>query len=146
MQDALWIFGAIAVCVLLLWISSRIEPHWSTRDGRRFLTTAQPLDDGGHPIGRRHEVRVAVDGDGSLRVGRRRVLGTREARWRMLGKSPSPPRGKAVYLLGTIPQVPKAGMLALRLPAKSRVVPVLDDLVDDRSGETGDGHVAAPPG
>lgn len=129
--DVVWFLLMIAGCCALLWISHRIEPHWVSKDGTRFMTMAQQLDDKGQPNGRRHEVRVAVNGDGTLRVGRRRLFGAHQATWRMIGRASQAPRRKATYVLGTVPKVPKAGMLELRLPASSRAIAVLDAIPPD---------------
>ena len=34
----------VAACVGLYWLAWRVEPHYSSRDGRRFLTTGQFID------------------------------------------------------------------------------------------------------
>jgi len=128
MTDLLWIFGTIAVCVGLYFLSSRIEPHWVAKDGSRFLTTSQLIDRFGHTIGRKREVRVALLPDGGLLVSRRSIVKTSSGIWRMQAKSPSPPKGKELYLLREVPPDPDGELLALRVPATSRIVPALDAL------------------
>lgn len=126
MIELLWLVGAIAVCAGLFYVASRIEPHWVAKDVSRFLTTAEPIDRFGHTAGRKREVRVALLPDGALMVSRRSILRSSTGTWRIQAKSPRPPRGKYVYLLREVPPDPDGDLLALRVPANSRVVPALD--------------------
>jgi len=57
-----------------------------------------------------------------------------KARWALVGKSPEPPKGKAVYVVRQF----DAGKwlddtMTLSMPAKSRVVGVLDTLLERRT-------------
>jgi hypothetical protein len=131
MSDLLWLLGAVVVCGGLFLLASRIEPHWVAKDGSRFLTTAQPIDRSGHNIGRKREVRVAFLNDGDLLVSRRSIVRTATGVWRIQARSPQPPRGRQVYLLRELPPDPDGELLAIRVPAGSRVVPMLDQLSPD---------------
>lgn len=132
--DVFWIVFAIAVCVGMLWLANRIEPHWTSKDGRRFLTTAQIIDRHGQTIERRREVRVTVAPDGTLHLSRRGVMRRdRNQLFEVGGKSPQPPRGRAVFVLDAIPADGTGNRLLLRLPARSPAVAVLDGVLDDAS-------------
>lgn len=129
MSELAWFLGAVAVCGGLLYLAHRIEPHWVAKDGTRFITTGQLIDRSGTAVGRVREVRVVILHDGTVMVSRRSVLRTRSGIWRVQAKSPSPPRGRELYLLRPVPEDPLDDFLTLRVPAKSRIVPTLDALV-----------------
>ena len=118
------IIVAIAICIGLLWGARRIEPHWSSRDGHRFIARAQVLGIGDIPEGGWKEVRGSIEGDQVVLAARGlravRLRGT----YRVVTKSPEPPRGKVVYLLAGEQRV------VLRMPRSSRTVAVLDRLLD----------------
>jgi hypothetical protein len=128
MTDLLWFLGAIALCGGLLYLAYRIEPHWVAKDGQRFLTTAETLDHLGNVVGRRREVRGNFLGDGSIVLSRRSFVRTRSSVWRIRAKSPRPPHGREVYVLSPVPADPDGDMIALRVPASSRLVGLLDAL------------------
>jgi hypothetical protein len=124
-----WLLGSVALCAGLLYVAHRIEPHWVAKDGRRFLTSAQPIDRAGAPAGRMREVRVVVLSDGTLMVSRRSFWRTRSGIWRVQAKAPTPPRGRELYLLRPVPDDPMDDYLTLRVPSKSPVVGLLDERV-----------------
>jgi hypothetical protein len=128
-NELLWFVGAVVGCAGLLYLASRIEPHWVAKDGTRFITMAQLVDRTGAPAGRVKEVRVAIAQDGTLMVSRRSVWRTKSGVWRIQAKATAPPRGRALYLLRPVPEDPMDDLLTLRVPAKSRIVPTLDALV-----------------
>jgi hypothetical protein len=128
MTDLLWFVGAVLGCTGLFYLAWRIEPHWVAKDGTRFLTTAEPIDYLGRTVGRRREVRAAILPDGGLMVSRRSIVRSTTKIWRIEAKSPRPPNGKELYLLREVPSDPDGDLLALRVPAKSRIVPSLDAL------------------
>ena len=114
----------VAVCVGLVWLARRIEPHWSSRDGHQFIARAQSLGFGDSPEGGWVEVRGSVDGDHVTLVTRGRRSEIVRGAYRVVTKSGEPPRGKAVYLLAGDRRV------VLRVPRTSRTVAVLDRLLD----------------
>lgn len=124
MARVIEVLGAVVVCAGLLWLARRIEPHWASKDGRRFVGRVQVLGAHDLPEGTWREIRAVVDGDTRL-VVTVRGLGGRglSGNYRVVSASPSPPRGKAVYVLGGEKR------LVLRVPATSRARPVLDSLV-----------------
>lgn len=138
--DVLGLAGILAACAGLGYLGYRIEPHWVAKDGSRFLTMAQELDRWSTPVGRRREVRVGIDrAAGLLDISLRSLVGLRAGRWRVSAKAPDPPRGRAVYFLDLVGgdalsrgrrAEPPPTKLALRLPAKSKVIPVLDAMAE----------------
>ncbi len=127
-----WVLLVVGVCGLMWFAASLIEPHWSTRDGRRFVCNAQELA-GGQPLGRNRETQITVLGDGSLQVTRKRAMRRHHSLWRLVGKTPTPPQRVEIYLAQQLTdgQV-TPNMLAIRLPRKSRCVAVLDQVLADQ--------------
>lgn len=135
-SDFAGIIAVVAVCGVCLWLAYRIEPHWVSRDGHRFLTVAQELDQWGIPIGRRQEVRVRIDDEAdTLVLSRRSLLKPSQSQWVIDAKSPEPPKGRVVYLLKKVTSEPEIGQMALRLPDKSKVIPQLDALLATTGAE-----------
>ena len=86
--DVVGLIGIIAACGGLYYLSSRIEPHWVSKDQTRFLTVAQELDQRGLPIGRKRDVRVHVADDAdALLVSRRSRLRPSSSMWTIKSKS-----------------------------------------------------------
>jgi len=129
MSSVLWAVGAIVVCGGLLYVAYAIEPHWVARDGRRFLATSELVDRHGTTVGRRREVRGRLVGDGTLVLGTRTMMRTRASVFRVRGKSPQTTRGRDQYVLEEVPPDPEGGLVILRIPRASRLVPLLDEMV-----------------
>ena len=92
--DILGLIGILAVCGGLLYLANRIEPHWVAKDGQRFMTVAQDLDQFGLPTGRKREVRVHLDPDeDALFVRSRSMVRPSSGIWVVHARSPKPPRG-----------------------------------------------------
>jgi hypothetical protein len=125
----------LAFCALmagLYWFAYRMDPHYSSKDGTRFLCNAQDLVDA-EPFGRKRETRVTVDHDGVLLVSQKKFAKRSKERWALVGKSPEPPRGKTVYVIRQFDDgkwLPE--MMTLSLPSKSRSIAVLDDAMARR--------------
>lgn len=113
----------------MLVLAHRIEPHWVAKDGARFLTTTQVIDGRGETVGRRREMRFVIQPDGTLVASRRGLVKTSSQTFTVGAKSPNPPRGRALYLLDSIPPDADGRRVAIRVPATSRVVPALDRMV-----------------
>jgi hypothetical protein len=128
--DILGLLGIIAASAGLYYLSSRIEPHWVAKDRSRFLTVAQDLDQHGIPVGRRRDVRVHMDDESEdLLVTRRSIMKPDSgATWTVKSRSSKGKRN--IYVLR--PEEPSAnvGLLALRVPKDSKVVPRLDELLE----------------
>jgi len=131
--DVLWLLLGIAVCVGLLYFASQMEPHRVSKDGKRFLCTGQRLSPDGQTDGRKREVWITVlDGD-QVQVDMKRRLRHSLSHWSLEGKAPSPPKGKAVYVLRTVNEMGTLDRLTIKLPSKSRAVPVLDQMISNRT-------------
>jgi hypothetical protein len=140
MSDLLSLLTAVAIGGVLVWFALRMEPHWVSKDGRRFICRGQIMDRQGNVHGGWHEYRVQIideesDVPGDAGAPRSRVDAARRSmlrrrrrdQWTVAARSQNPPRRKAVFLLHQLSD--DQYMLALRLPAGSRAVGVLDDLV-----------------
>lgn len=129
MVDVLTTVIALAAFGGLLWLAYRIEPHWASKDGRRMIARVQPLGNRDEPGGRWREMRASVDGD-TVILSTRGLgsLGLRSA-YRVRGKSPQPPKGRAIYILEGDRR------LLLRVPSTSRAIPVLDALIGSSSSQ-----------
>ncbi|MFM8648992.1 MAG: hypothetical protein ACKODY_04385 [Actinomycetota bacterium] len=123
MNETINVVAAAVVAIGLVWAARRIEPHWSSRDGHRFIARAQALGAGDVPEGGWGEVRGAIEGEQIVLSARGIRAGRLRGTYRVTTKSPEPPRGKAVYLLSGDRRV------VLRMPASSRTVTALDRLV-----------------
>jgi hypothetical protein len=128
--DYVWTLVVLAVLVAMAWLAYRIEPHWVSRDGQRFLCMGQQLNNLHTPVGRWSEVRVAALPDGALLVDQRRRVGRTKpsARvWNVVSRMPEPPRKNLVAYLLRGRNVDGAHVqMLLRLPAKSKAVALLD--------------------
>ena len=127
--DLFWLLLALAVCVALVYVGYRIEPHHVNKDGSRFLCTGQWISEQGDLDGRRREVWVDVEQNGQLRVDVKRKLRHDVTHWWIEGKSPKPPRRRMVYALRTVNILGGVERMTIQLPAKSRAVSVLDGLM-----------------
>lgn len=130
LTDILGLLAIVALCGGMLFLAYRIEPHWVSKDKRRFLTVAQELDQVGTPLGRKHEVRVHVDPeDDALLIRKRSVVRPGSNIWQVHGKAPKPPRGRAVYILKKVTADTDVGHMALRLPVRSKMIPRMEQLL-----------------
>ena len=139
-DDALWLIGFAALLAGLYYLAYRMEPHWVSKDGERFICMGQVMDHHGNPRSGWREYRVEVRWDGSIATRKRSRWVRADARkWRMRARSEDPPKRKAIYLLvaeRTDEDVKArrvspfdADLLAIRLPESSRAIAVLDGLV-----------------
>ena len=128
MIDALWIVGFVAVVGGLYYLAFRIDPHWASKDGHRFICHGQLVDRHGNTLQNWREFRFEVIDDMRIRA-RRRSRWTRRnvGVWRVAAKSDNPPKNREVYLL-TSAESGITDQMAIRLPASSRAVAVLEGL------------------
>lgn len=132
-NDVLGMLAVAGVCAGMLFIANRIEPHWVSKDQRRFLTVAQELDHHGRPLGRKHEVRVTLEpDDDALLVRKRSLVRPGAGIWHVHGKSPKPPKGREIYMLSKDPSDGDVGQMAMRVPTRSKMIPRLDELLAAR--------------
>lgn len=127
--DVLLMLLAIAVCAGLVYLGYRIEPHHVSKDGRRFLCIGQWISAEGDRDGRRREVWVSVLPDGQLGVDVKKRMHHDVSMWALEGKAPSPPPRREVYVLRTIHAVQGTQRMTIKLPAKSRAVPILEAML-----------------
>ena len=134
MKDWLWTALFLGVVLGMWLLSTRMEPHYSSKDGRRFMANAQEIVDG-KPVGRQRETRVQVMPDGLLHCARKRLVRRDTAEYVLVGSSPNPPKRRRVYLAHAMNDgmTSSASELAIRVPANSRVVPVLDEVLAQRA-------------
>ena len=124
-------------CVLLLWLSRRIEPHWVSKDGQQFTCRVAELYPERGEVGPWSEARVAINGDNGVTVAVKpkllRLPGHRSPirLFRVAGRADSDRKGLVVYLLTGEQQ------MALRVPKRSRAVATLDELADEDGLATG---------
>jgi hypothetical protein len=129
----LLLFVFLAACVLLIWMSRRIEPHWVSKDGQQFTCRVAELHPERGEVGAWTQARVAVNGDAGLTVAVKpklfRLPGTRSPirMFRVEGRTDSDRSGLVVYLLSGEDQ------MALRVPKRSRAVATLDELAADEA-------------
>ena len=140
--DFVWISLVVLVLGGMWWLGYRMEPHWVSKDGTRFLCNAQELEKG-LPVGRLRETRVTVMPDGFLVVSRKRMVRRSFSKWQLVGKSPDPPKRREIYLAELREDgqaVPS--LLSMRVPDKSRCVAVLDEVLNRRTATAS----TLPPG
>lgn len=131
--DIVWFVGFAAVMAGLWWFAYRMDPHYASKDGTRFLCNGQDLI-GGQPFGRKRETRVMVESDGVLVISQKKLVRRTKARWALVGKSPDPPNGKAVFVARQFDNGKWLDdTMTLSMPAKSRVVGVLDGVLQRRT-------------
>lgn len=134
MGDWLWFIITAAVMIGMVVIAFMIEPHWSSKDGKRFICRAQPvsLAEGTSAGSRWREVRGEVSEEGIVRLRTRGLISGRKITgdWRIEGRGTTDRRKRVVYLLR--PDEAESGttsLLALRMPGSSRAAPLLEQHV-----------------
>jgi len=133
----LLLIAFLAACVLLLWLSRRIEPHWVSKDGQQFTCRVAELYPERGEVGPWSEARVAINGDNGVTVAVKPKLLRRPGHrspirlFRVAGRADSDRQGLVVYLLTGEQQ------MALRVPKRSRAVATLDELADEDGPPTG---------
>lgn len=127
--EVLWFAVALALCAALAWIGFKIEPHWVSKDGQRFLCHGQRLTLKGDPLGRWRETRVVINDGGRVQVDQKRFMRRSSTFWKVAAEAPDPPKGKAVFLLEGFDAQATPILLALRLPVDSRALPQFRPLV-----------------
>jgi hypothetical protein len=137
MVNAVLTVGVVLLAGLALWWAVRVEPHWASRDGQRFVARVHMLRSGDQPEGRWREVRAGVTTNRTVLLRPRGLAaGAVRGEWRMVNASVDERRRRAVYVAV---RVQGDDRLVLRIPLSSRSRPVLDALV----GATSDGATSA---
>jgi hypothetical protein len=128
MVDALWIIGFVAVVAGLYYVAYRVDPHWASKDGRRFVCHGQLVDHYGNTLQNWREYRFKVlDHDRLLARRHSRWTRRNEGVWRVAAKSDNPPKNREVYLLASADGA-NTDQMAIRLPASSPAITVLEGL------------------
>jgi hypothetical protein len=127
--DVLWVLLALGLCAGLMYLGYRIEPHYVSKDGRRFLCTGQQVSTHGIPDGRRREVRISVLPDGQLQMDVKRGMRLSISMWTLEGKSAEPPPRRAVYVLRGNDEHGATQRMIIRMPLTSRAVTTLDTVL-----------------
>ena len=130
MSSVVWAVGAVVVCGVLLYVAYVLEPYWVARDGTRFLTTSETVDRHGTTVGHRREVRGTLLSDGTVMLGKRSLMRTKRATYRVRGKSPQVSRGRQQYVLEEVPSDPMGDLLILRIPITSVLTERFDGLAE----------------
>jgi hypothetical protein len=128
--DYVWTILVFAVIGGIAWFAYGMEPHYASKDGRRFLCNTQEFA-GDRSTERKREARITVMPDDSLHVVQKKGLRRSMHTWHLVGVSPNPPKKKmAIYVAQRKGEGQTAPtQLMLRLPTNSRVIPVLDDIL-----------------
>ncbi len=166
MASVLSFIALVAVCAAMWWFAYKLEPHWVSRDGQRVVCYGQPLDKHGASQGRWRELRVTKVKSNTVEVRVRRGSlvvdryaqrggvslagdivkrrGKKPTYWRVVGQTPDPPRKKVVYLLNSPNDQELPEMLAIRLPANSKAIPMLESVSVSRTAERGQPSQLSP--
>ena len=123
--EYVWIVLVLGVMGSLWWVGYRMEPHWVSKDGQRFMCGAQEFFHGqlgGHP----RETQVAFLAGGSLHITQKRMMRRQRSLWTLVGKSTDPPKGLEIYVAQEKVDGVAKQMLALRIPKKSKCIALLD--------------------
>jgi hypothetical protein len=114
----------VVIATAMAWYGFKMEPHWVSKDGARFICRGQLIGVQGREVGRPRDYRCEIRPDGTVAAGRRTFLGRDDGIWKLMGRAPEQPRKRAVFLLSG--GYAGAEVLVLRLPSSSRAVPLLD--------------------
>jgi len=115
----------LAVVGGLAWLGWGLEPHWSSRDGMRFMCRMQLRPHDSRDRTRWTDVKVSVQEGELLVYARSRRSRSHRGVWRVVGASNDPERRRRIYELRST----NDDGASLRVPSNSRCVPVLDALV-----------------
>lgn len=132
MEDVLWWAGFVVVMGALAWFAFWNEPHWVSKDGRRFTCRVSELDPHTGQPGRWRERHAMLEEDATVRLGGKpslrsmtRGAGSGEVigePLRVLARA-GENRRFVLYLLEGVP------VRTLRVPHGSRAVPALDAIL-----------------
>ncbi|MCU1365536.1 MAG: hypothetical protein JWN39_1175 [Ilumatobacteraceae bacterium] len=153
MASVLILIAVVGGCGLMLWASHKMEPHWVSKDGDRMICFGQGMSRNGLPSGRWRELRISTTHGNRVEVRPRRGSlaierptgsmasaaglvkrrGPKSSTWSVVGQTETPLRNRVLYILGgnTDPNMPD--MIAIRLPAKSKAIPVLEAIAVNRT-------------
>ena len=133
-MEILSVVAVLALCAALFWLGFRVEPHWVSKDARRFVCNGQLLNARGEPQSRWRETRIVVGDDNELHVGQKKYLRRKETSWTVSSRSEAPPRNREIFLLSGVDEDGLPALLALRLPKSSRAIPTIQGLLTRTRG------------
>jgi hypothetical protein len=117
----------LAVVGGLAWVGWGLEPHWSSKDGRKFmcrmLEHSAGADDSAR--GRWHDVKIGVNEDELFVYARSRRSASLRGVWKISGVTDDEKKRRRLYEV----RASDGAAAVLRVPLRSRCVPVLDALV-----------------
>ena len=122
MSNALIVITVVLIALVAL-AALRIEPHWCSKDGQRMIARAQLLPDHHQPSPTWNEVRLFVDEDNILVRTRGRRASDLRGEYKVVGKSPSPPKKREIYILKGDKEV------CIRIPTDSRAIATFEELL-----------------
>ncbi len=117
----------LAVVGGLAWVGWGLEPHWSSKDGRKFMCRMHEpeIDADDSTRARWHDVKVAVNDDELLVYARSRRSASLRGSWKLSGVTDDPKKQRRLYDV----RASDGAVAVIRVPMRSRCVPVLDALV-----------------
>jgi len=117
----------LAVVGGLAWVGWGLEPHWSSQDGRKFMCRMleQSVDADNSTRARWHDVKVGIDDDELLVYARARRSASLRGTWKICGATDDSKKQRRLYEV----RASDGGAAVIRVPMRSRCVPVLDALV-----------------
>jgi hypothetical protein len=121
-SNALIVITVVLIALVAL-AALRIEPHWCSKDGQRMIARAQLLPDHHQPSPTWNEVRLFVDEDNILVRTRGRRASDLRGDYKVVGKSPSPPKKREIYILKGDKDV------CVRIPTDSRAIATFEELL-----------------
>ena len=122
MSNALIVITVVLIALVAL-AALRIEPHWCSKDGQRMIARAQLLPDHHQPSPTWNEVRLFVDEDNILVRTRGRRASDLRGEYKVVGKSPSPPKKREIYILKGDKDV------CVRIPTDSRAIATFEEML-----------------
>lgn len=130
MADLTYLTVVLVIGSLVLWATFRMEPHWSSKDGRRSICRGQRIDGHGREQGRWREYRAELQESGCL-VARPRALSARGGwnEWLPESIAPAPGRRRKVVVVTRSTDRPDE-LLVLRYPASSPAVEAIRRTLD----------------
>jgi hypothetical protein len=127
-MEWVWTAAFVALMAAMYWFGFRVDPHFVSRNGERFLCLGQEVQADWELVGRPRETWVYVLDDGTLVLRQKRFLRKRRGQYRLIGRAPSPPKRKVVFLARS-GDGDLGHYIALRLPDRSKIIPRLDALL-----------------
>ncbi|MFM7392696.1 MAG: hypothetical protein ACKOJG_07945 [Actinomycetota bacterium] len=125
MSNLITTVGFFAVLGLLAWLGWGLEPHWASKDGRRIMCRMQLTPNDPRERPRWHDVKIAIDDRELFVYARSRRAADLRGNWRVIGAITDEAKKRRIYELRSA----NDDGASVRVPVKSRCVPVLDELV-----------------